>query len=300
MAKKNSVAPSSPSVADKRVGIIYRKDKPEVFRAAKVLAEWLIQGKAIVFHQNGQEKPVAKSQSLRSEKQVDQLDLVVVLGGDGTYLTAVHIIKGRPIPILGINMGSLGFLTNTRSEDLYKAVVQTLDGRMSLRPRAMFHIQVNDNKGKIQNFIALNDVVVERGELSQLISMNLYYQGSQVCELKADGLIIATPTGSTAYNLAAGGPILHPEVEAMVVTPVSPHSLTSRPLVFSDKGSISIQLANPRHRALLTIDGQQQMHLEHHHQLTISKHERYHFVVRPSHHNYFNLLREKLKFGQRD
>ena len=170
------------------------------------------------------------------------MDLVIVLGGDGTYLEAVRLLNGCQTPILGVNLGSLGFLTQTRSEDLYSVVHMALQNKMEMRPRTMLQIKVKRSGRIRKNLCALNDVVIERGPTTQLIGMSLYSDRQLACHIKADGVVTASPTGSTAYNLAAGGPILHPFVAAFVVTPIAPHSLTSRPLLFPDNQKLSYKI----------------------------------------------------------
>lgn len=279
----------------KRIAIIIRKDTPKALVEAKKLADWLIDQSLTVYSEpNIQLNDKAKS--LSSESDFDNIDLLVVLGGDGTYLQAIRMLNGRQTPIVGVNLGSLGFLTDNRLEELYTMMKSTLADKMDKRPRAVLEISINGDK----RFLALNDMVIERGDRTHLLNIGIYCDSQLVTETKADGVIVASPTGSTAYNLAAGGPILHPEVKAIVVTPICPHSLTTRPMIFPDDHAIDFQIIGEKRTALLTVDGQKVMEINSQHKLTIKRNNQDHLIIRHPTHNFFNLLREKLKFGERD
>ena len=170
---------------------------------------------------------------------------------------------------------------------------------MVIQSRSRLHAQVKTKSGRSLFFDALNDIVIERGSFSQLISTAVYFDKSLVNNIKADGLIISSPTGSTAYNLAAGGPILHPEVNALVVTPVAPHSLTTRPLIFPDNKKLTLRLDMLTSIAHLIVDGQKVLELSHEDEVTISRSSTDHLMIRKPNHNFFDLLKEKLKFGDR-
>ena len=227
-------------------------------------------------------------------------DLVIVLGGDGTYLSTARHLKPRTIPILGINMGSLGFLTETKVDEAYDVLDLALQGGLESRPRTLLDIDVEHANSKSYSDTALNDIVIERGSRSQLVRIQIYCTDQLVQDLKADGLIISTPTGSTAYNLAVGGPILHPEAQSYVVAPVAPHNLTSRPMVFPDHLKLKIRLTPGNQTAQLTIDGRSALEVNDQDLISIKKSDHIHSVLRQKGHNYFELLRTKLKFGQRD
>ena len=263
--------------------------------SAKKLAHQLSQKSFGIFCQQGVNL-CEKSIEIDGEQELDQLDLVIVLGGDGTYLKTVNLLGDRQTPILGVNLGSLGFLTDNRLEDLESTLNTTFKNQMKTEARSMLEALVNAKT----KFTALNDIVIERGGQTHLLNLGLYYDHQLVTETKADGLILSSPTGSTAYNLAAGGPLLHPEVKAMVITPICPHSLTTRPMIFPDHKEIQIRILGENTKALLTIDGEMSMELNPSHQLTIKKHLKDHPMIKDPSHNFFNLLREKLKFGERD
>ncbi len=275
-----------------------RPDTPEAVKQGNELAAWLKDQGFNVFSALNQELK-APAQKLTSAK-VNELDWVIVLGGDGTYLGAVRMLEGRQIPILGINMGSLGFLTEIRVEDLYKAIISTLQNKMEFRKRSMLSVQVR-RAGRLKaEYVALNDAVIERGSNTHLINIEVFSEKFLVAQVKADALVIATPTGSTAYNLAAGGPILHPDVHAIVMTPVCPHALTSRPLIFPDDQQLSFKLVTQDKRVVLTVDGLNRGEITHEDEICIVRSKVDHFVIRKPSSNYFTLLRDKLAFGQRN
>lgn len=277
---------------------MYRPGTPDAIREAIKLGRWLIEKKYKVYSSPGQN--LGDGCLPINPKHLANLDLVIALGGDGTYLRAIRMFKGRQIPILGVNMGSLGFLAEVKVQDLYAAVSETLAGNMVFRPRSMLKIEVRRAGKIISTSFALNDAVLERGANAHLINIEIFSQKNLVASLKADALIVSSPTGSTAYNLAAGGPICHPEVKAIVVTPVCPHSLTSRPLIFPDDQKLSFIVRTRNKRADLTVDGVVCEQLTSEDEVIIVRSEVDHFVIRKPTSNYFNLLREKLAFGQRD
>lgn len=278
-----------------RAAIVYRHGTASAQLMARELAKW--------FHHRGIQVFSHPKQKIdprvKAINDVSKLDLVVVLGGDGTYLEAVRMLDGERVPLLGVNMGSLGFLTVTRSQELYPLVELALSGELEIKSRSMLNIQVRTGGKLKEEFSALNDLVIERGPMSRLIHIAMIVDKLPIAALKADGLIVATPTGSTAYNLAAGGPILHPEVEALVVTPICPHSLTSRPFIFPDKRKIQFSIQGQGVRAVLTADGIKKATIGPHDEVWIERDRCDHLFLRKVGHNYFSLLREKLKFGER-
>jgi NAD+ kinase len=282
----------------RKVIIVHRPDTPRALQMAAELAQWFSKKKVEVFS-HPQQKISHRAKTYPSAKALSSIDLVVVLGGDGTYLEAVRILQGHRIPIVGVNLGSLGFLTVNRAEDLYKVLEKTLSGRMEIRPRSMLKVTLKRRGRKFKEWTALNDVVIERGSFSHLINISLYSDGQLISPIKADGLIVASPTGSTAYNLAAGGPILHPESKTVVVTPICPHSLTSRPTILPDDKELVFKLNDKPLKAFLTIDGQKYGEISAQDEVTIVRSGHDHFVLRSPEYNYFNLLREKLRFGER-
>lgn len=226
----------------------------------------------------------------------DSADILIVLGGDGTYLSAVHFTQKKNLHALGVNMGSLGFLTVHVKEKLFECLEMALDGKMIVEQRCL--LEVREESRQLQH-LALNDVVIERGETSQLIDISVYLDGRWIYSLKADGLIIASATGSTAYNLAAGGPILYPTVKAFVVTPICPHSLTHRPVLFPDNCVLKFQVKKPVQGARLTIDGRKRSLLSQSSCVVIHQSQQFHYTLRDPHQCNFVYLKDKLKFFDR-
>jgi len=280
----------------RKVLIVYRRNSPNAKSLSRDVARWLLERKIEVYSQSGQPLIPKKTKLLKSNVA---LDLVCVLGGDGTYLEAVRLLQGRRVPLLGVNMGSLGFLTVMRSQDVFPMLELALAGKLEVKSRSMIRITLR-RRGKLrEEYAALNDLVIERGAHSHLIHIAMVVDKLPITTLKADGLILATPTGSTAYNLAAGGPILHPEVEALVVTPICPHSLTSRPFIFPDGRKIQLSLLGQDARGMLTVDGIRKATLDANDEVWVERHSSDHIFLRKMGHNFFSLLKDKLKFGER-
>lgn len=284
--------------SNKKIAIVYRIYSVEAVKMAKKLAGVLKSKRYKVFTAPEQ-KLIPGTELLVSSNELKEMSLVIVLGGDGTYLRAVRLLKGHSVPILGFNMGFLGFLTVHSVDNVLEVVNETLKNKMVLHTRSRLHITVKLKSGKHVSYNALNDVVIERGSFSQLISTALYFDKDLVNHIKADGIIISSPTGSTAYNLAAGGPILHPEVHAIVVTPVAPHSLTTRPLIFPDNKKLFLRLDKNTSLAHLIVDGQKVLELSSDDEVTVTRDKMNHSMIRKPQHDFFNLLKEKLKFGDR-
>lgn len=284
-----------------KIGLVYRHSTPAAISLAKLLTEWLNERDLIVYTAPEQKK-LPGTRLIQNSKELQKMSLVVVLGGDGTYLRAVRLLEGAPVPILGVNLGSLGFLTPTRSDQVFAAVEHALQNKMELVPRSMIALDVFRKGKKLKTLLALNDIVIERGSQSHLINTAIHAEKYLVSEVKADGIIISTPTGSTAYNLAAGGPLMHPEVKAFVVTPIAPHSLTSRPLIMPDHLDLRFQIVGRATKGpcgRLVVDGRIVSDVLTEDEIVVRRSPQDHWLVRTPEHNDFLLLREKLKFGDR-
>ena len=234
----------------------------------------------------------------REEMALRPLTFVVVLGGDGTLLSAARSMAKAGIPVLGVNLGSLGFLTEVPLDDLHSTLQGIDEGRCNVEMRSMVHCEVFRKDSQLASFEALNDIVVGKGTVSRLNHCDVYIDGEFVSAYKADSLIVSTPTGSTAYCLAAGGPILMPSVAALVVTPVAAHSLTHRPLVVPDTSKIDIVVNTGRDEAYLSIDGQVGMPMFDGDRVACRKSEEQVKLLRIQG-TFFDVLRAKLKWGQR-
>jgi NAD+ kinase len=227
-------------------------------------------------------------------------DLIVVLGGDGTLIGVAGSIAraDREVPILGVNFGSLGFLTEITLPELYEALAGVLEGRAQMEPRAMLAARTIRDGTTFADHVVLNDIVITKGPLSRIIEISVTVGDAPVTRVRADGLIIASPTGSTAYNLAAGGPIVHPAVDAMLLTPIAPHTLTNRPVVIPASSNVHIRpIMAPDDEVFVTFDGQSGFPLQGDDVVTVRRAERFLRIVKSTRRTYFELLREKLKWG---
>ena len=233
---------------------------------------------------------------------VREVDMVVVLGGDGTLLSVADAIgaAGSGIPMLGVNFGSLGFLTEVTLPELYRSLESALGGRANIENRMMVQSTTLRAGAAFAEHLALNDVVITKGARSRMIDLSVSVSGEFVTRVKADGLIVATPTGSTAYNLAAGGPIVQPNMDALLLTPIAPHTLTNRPIVIPADSAVRVQpLMEDRDEVHITFDGQAGFQLQPDDDIRICRADQVLRLIRPSTRSYFEVLREKLKWGER-
>jgi len=283
----------------KNVCITYRPHSDRTFQMAFEVAQWLAQ-RGVLTYTHPNLKPVAQTKKITGKKQIDDLDLVIVLGGDGTFLSAVRLVDGRNIPILGVNMGSLGFLTETRIDEIYDVLSLALKGSLEHTERSTLQATVVYKNGKKSRYMALNDIVLERGPVSRLIDIVVYSNAFLVSTVKADGLIITSPTGSTAYSLAAGGPIMHPHVPGIGITPICPHTLTNRPIILPDSHKVKMKLNQYPGLAVFMVDGQRCEDLTWEDELIVERGPHNVVMLSLPSRNYFDVLRAKLKFGQRE
>lgn len=230
-----------------------------------------------------------------------ECDLIVVLGGDGTLIGMAGRVAaaGEDVPILGVNYGSLGFLTEITLPELYDALEAALEGRAAIDTRTMLTARTVRQHAVYADHVVLNDIVITKGALSRIIEISVTVGEAPVTRFRADGLIIASPTGSTAYNLAAGGPIVHPAVDAMVLTPIAPHTLTNRPVVIPASSEVHVRpIMDSRDEVFVTFDGQRGFELHQHDLITVRRAPRPVRIVKSARRTYFDLLREKLKWGE--
>ena len=233
---------------------------------------------------------------------VSHADLLVVLGGDGTLLSVADAAgaSGADVPILGVNFGSLGFLTEATLPELDASLESAVSGRARVEPRMMLRATTVRRGSELPNHLALNDVVITKTARARMTDLSVWVGDEFVTRVKADGLIVATPTGSTAYNLAAGGPIVHPVLDALVVTPIAPHMLTNRPIVIPATAHVRVQpQMNERDELWVTFDGQDGYELEAGDEVRIRCADRRVRLLRPSTRSYFDVLRQKLKWNER-
>jgi NAD+ kinase len=283
-----------------RVGIISKPRQEVIATLVPRLQAWLGERQLSVAVDEetagclgGSTKGVPREALLR------QSDLVIVLGGDGTLLALARTIGESKVPILPVNLGSLGFLTSVTLEEVFPVLEEVLAEKHRISERVLIETTVFRQQQEIFRQVALNDAVVNKAALARIIDLDLLIDGGYVCSYKADGLIISTPTGSTAYSLAAGGPIVYPVLDAFIITPICPHALTNRPVVIPDSANIEVQLHADEQDVYLTLDGQVGITLQQNDRLAMRKSERRLRLVRPMRKTYFEILRNKLKWGAR-
>lgn len=241
-----------------------------------------------------------KSNTLPKEELPAACDMIVVFGGDGTFLSIARQMIWKSIPILGINLGTLGFLTEVRKEETFEALERVLAGKYEIQERSMLEACVKRKGKELFCLPVLNDVVVTKSAIARVIDFQVSLNGVSVARLKADGLIASTPTGSTAYSLAAGGPIVHPKVGGTVITAICPHSLNVRPLVIPEDAQIDVSIFQKDGDIMLTLDGQFGYELHQGDVISITKYKRHALkVVQSPNRDYFELLRTKLNLGIR-
>ena len=280
------------------VGII---SKPKIVRAGEIvcgLLRWLDE-RGIRYHCDKQTAMYADlADGYGREQLADGTDMIIVLGGDGTLLSAARVVAGRNIPLLAVNLGHLGFLTAIQVDDFYPHLERALRGETKVERRAMVDCEVVRDGATVASYCALNDVVIAKSELARMIDLDTHVDDHFVAAYKADGLIVATPTGSTAYSLSAGGPVIFPSVAAFCVTPICPHMLTNRPVIVPDTSTIRI-LNHGEDGTYLTIDGQVGGPLRANDQVLCRASPNAIYLVRPPKLLFFDVLREKLKWGER-
>lgn len=282
------------------IAIISKPYRTGVERIASQLVEWLRAHKyrVIVDKETARYAP-GDEEVDRANLAAKAPSLVVVLGGDGTMLAAARAVARTGIPILGVNLGSLGFLTEVPLPDLYPTLEAVHEKRCRIESRAMVHCRLLRQDKPIADYDALNDIVVSKSALARIVDFDVEIDKQFVSNYKADGLIVSTPTGSTAYSLAAGGPILSPDVNAFVVTPVSPHALTNRPLVVRDTAEITIIVRTTQEGAFLSVDGQVGIPVQDGDRILNAKSKHEVRLVRLENRTFFDVLRTKLKWGER-
>jgi NAD+ kinase len=281
----------------KKVGIVVKKQDSRAQTLVMEVIPWFeSRGVGVVVDESSVEQSSGGIRIASSDERIKQTDVIIVFGGDGTLLYAARLIGGNGIPIMGVNLGSLGFLTEVKLDEMYSAFDVLLSGEYQLEERVLLNVEVCRGERILEKFLALNDVVINKGALARIIELEVSVNSQPVLFTRADGLIIATPTGSTAYSLSAGGPILYPTLGAVIIAPICPHTLTNRPVVIPDRDSVTVCL---RHGAdvMLTVDGQVGTPIEPQDYIKISRSNSTLKLVMPFGNTFFNLLREKLRWG---
>jgi NAD+ kinase len=283
-----------------QVGVIVGPQKPEAIAVVCELQGWC-QRRGVELRAPA---PVAEQVScatlaVADDQLAEEVDLIVVLGGDGTMLGAARLIGARQVPVLGVNFGWLGYLTEFTLDELFAALDGVLEGNFRLDHRMMLDISLEREGEVIETRRALNDAVVTKASPERMIELECYVNDLFVNSFRADGMIMATPTGSTAYSLSAGGPIIHPSMSAILLTPICPHMLSNRPVVVPGESVVGVILKRPHEDVSLTIDGQLGISVWPEDRIVMHRSQTTFALVRPANRNYFEVLRTKLKWGTR-
>lgn len=282
----------------KKIGIICKPGRPEPEEILHELLPWLRQKGYETFVD--QEAAAALNIRGYTRKEIaSSVDVAFVLGGDGTMLSASRAVAEKGVPILGINLGSMGFMAEINKDELYEVVDRILSGDCVIEERLMLTARIRRNGEQIEGYTVLNDVVINKGALARIIDMETFINGKYVTTYKADGLIIATPTGSTAYSLSASGPIVYPTLDSILLTPICPHTLTNRPILLPDDFGIEVVVRTLSEDVYLTLDGQIGAHLRMDDVIEISRADYKTRLLIPYERDYFEILRDKLRWGER-
>ena len=282
----------------KCVGIVVKPNHTEAWQTACELSVWLKERGIETVGEPRSQVEICDIHEVDAEKFKTDVDLIVVLGGDGTMISTARLIGNREVLVLGINYGSLGYLTEFRIEEMFSALEEILAGNYELDRRVMLEAEHWRDGKKLASGRVLNDVVINKAVLARIIEVEVELNNLFVNDFRADGLIVSTPTGSTAYSLSAGGPIVYPSMNAVVLTPICPFALTNRPIVIPDTAEINLRLKNESDGVVLTLDGQIGYPMQTGDCVKIRKSPTNFNLVQPPNRNYFDVLRNKLKWGR--
>lgn len=288
----------------KRVGIVVKPHQPDALKTICGVVEWLAKrgivlvGGPEIERERIEHETGCAVEALDHEELAGSVDLMLVLGGDGTMIATARMLGDTEVPVLGVNYGGLGYLAEFRVEELYTALESILDGNYRIDTRVMLRVELMRGDKEVTRTRVLNDVVINKSALARIIEIETYLNQQFVNSFRADGLIVSTPTGSTAYNLSAGGPVIYPSMNAVVITPICPFTLSNRPLVVPDDAVIELCLKTPKEDVALTLDGQVGLPLEVEDRVMIRKSRTTFQLVQPMNRNYFEVLRDKLRWGR--
>jgi NAD+ kinase len=287
-----------------RVGVVVKPHQPDALKTICSLVEWLdkhsikLVGTPDVEKERVEHETGCSIDTVANEELARQVDLIIVLGGDGTMIATARMVGESEVPVLGINYGSLGYLAEFRMEEMFPALSSILEGSYQIDSRVMLAAELFRKGERVSHTSVLNDVVINKSALARIIEIEASLNGQFVNSFRADGLIVSTPTGSTAYNLSAGGPVIYPSMNAVVITPICPFTLSNRPIVVPDDAVIELCLKTPKEEVALTLDGQVGVPLEVEDRIVIKKSRTAFNLVQPMNRNYFDVLRDKLRWGR--
>src|SRR5437588_232442 len=293
-----------PQSSIKSIGVVVKPHQPDALETLCRLTKWLNERKITLVglpeiereqieHETGCAVEVASEHELAK-----RVDLMLVLGGDGTMIATGRMLGDSQVPVIGVNYGGLGYLAEFPIEELFPALESILAGKYKVQKRLMLSVELWRGEELVTRNRVLNDVVINKSALARIIEIEAYLNDQFVNSFRADGLIVATPTGSTAYNLSAGGPIIFPSMDAVVLTPICPFTLSNRPIVVPDDSMIEVRLITENEEVALTLDGQVGVSLQARDRIVIRKSKTAFHLVQPPSRNYFDVLRNKLRWGR--
>jgi NAD+ kinase len=282
----------------KTIGVISKPNVPAAVELVPKLLEWL-RSRGLAARIDLETAAYAHAPGMPRQEVPEGCDLVIVLGGDGTLLSAARAIGRREIPLFPVNLGGLGFLTAITVEELFSELQRAFRGEHRVAKRRLLNTEVHRGNQVVSSYDALNDAVLSKFDIARMIDLDVYVDQQFMCAYKADGLIIATPTGSTAYSLSAGGPIIFPSVPTICLTPICPHMLTNRPVLVPETSVIRVTSRSPDDSVFLTIDGQVGAPIRRDDTLVCHSTQYTLHLIRPPRQMFFDVLRQKLKWGER-
>ncbi len=283
----------------KRIGIFAKRHHKDAVRLAEEVIAWLAERRIEVFVDEPLADAMVGVTGYPGQEIPPLVDMVMVLGGDGTLLSVARLIGDLRTPILGVNLGSLGFLTEITQPELFPVLEQVVNGDYFVSERMRLLAVIRRQGNEVARYRVLNDVVINKGALARIIDMETWVDDDYLTTFKADGLIVSTPTGSTGYNLSAGGPIIYPGNHCHVISPICPHTLTNRPIVVSDEATIRIGIKSQDQDVVFTADGQEGMHLQCGDVVELRKSNHCTLLIKSPSKDYFQVLRTKLRWGER-
>lgn len=282
-----------------RIGIIGKTDKNEVFEITKELSDWLNERDIKVYVEKELGTAIGHPNSVPRTELPELVDVVLVFGGDGTFLRVSQLVSKYGIPILGVNLGRLGFLAEITTDELYPMMELLLSDKYEVEIREMLSATIHRSGERIGNYVVLNDVVINKGAIARVIDLAIYVNASHITTFKADGIILSTPTGSTAYSLSAGGPIVYPTLPLTIITPICPHTLTDRPFVVANEATIRAKVLTDTPDIYLTLDGQVGVNLMMNDIVEVKKADVSVKLIKSPFRDYFTILKTKLKWGEK-
>jgi NAD+ kinase len=283
----------------KTIGIIAKKGRPEARELTKKICSWCVERGLSVYIEKDLNIITSRAQQADPLSLIVSAEAVVVLGGDGTLLSVARIPASEKVLIIPVNLGGLGFLTEIRAEEIFTLLEQIIAGKFTIDSRMLLEVVLFRNGVPHETHRILNDVVINKGAMARIIDLETTVNGLYLNTFKSDGLIICTPTGSTAYSLSAGGPIIYPSLRCISITPICPHTLTNRPIILPDDSVVQVRLKSEQEDVFLTMDGQIGIRLQRDDYIEVKKSGSSMSLVKSPFCDYFEVLKEKLRWGER-